>query len=144
MVWQRVARCTAVCTQLFHAMGLQKQNSISNFIRKPFKKKKKKSKSKHIPADGEVVAVNGACSSAAGGGEGSALLESRVSQLSAELRELRTEMAALKGGFTSLQAQMARGRHRRDSYESCWDAGSLRFYAAHEVMSPAALESPIF
>ncbi|KAF0299004.1 Collagen type IV alpha-3-binding protein [Amphibalanus amphitrite] len=122
------------CRRTATTMGLQKQNSISSFIRKPFKKKKK-SKSKQVAESAEPVTANGACSSPPGPVcERCAPLESRVSQLSAELRELRAELAALKGSVSALQSQPPQraGRHRRDSFESCWDAGSLRFYAAHE------------
>ena len=118
-------------------MGIQKQNSLSSFIRKPFKKKKKSKSKQSAGGDGvEPVTANGACSSPPAC-ERCAPLESRVSQLSAELRELRAELTALKGSVAALQGQPAQrtARHRRDSFESCWDASSLRFYSALEVLS---------
>ena len=125
-------------------MGLKEQSSLSKFIRKPFKKKKK-SKSLSDAAEpvpggagavsgaGETVTANASCSPGSGCAR-CGPLETRVTQLSAELRELRTELAALKGTVATLHGPRAASRHRRDSFESCWDASSLRFYAAHEVL----------
>ena len=153
-LWQRAAPTTAGCPPAAHCvtvgggcvvwrgdpritvMGLQKQNSLSSFIRKPFKKKKSKSKLSAAADDPGPVTVNQNGAVTGAGCERGSPLEDRVSQLTAELRELRAEMAALKGGVAALQTQVAsRGRHRRDSYDSCWDAASLRFYAAREVPS---------